>query len=219
MSNREESIINKKIKEDIPGAELQKAFAIIEIIRKKSNKRTDAIGHSEGGLALALAVSIRPDLFRNIVLIAPAGMMKNDSFWGLIGRFAIKEPYEEIKEGGLNMNIIGSYLKDITLHYLKNRSLSSKEIKAMTQMNVFEMTKYIKKQGIGVGLVCGTNDKVFPIEEVMKNIDNENVDYFRSTKGNHSSIILSDEYKEYVLLAEKLLTIMARKKNLLTRKK
>jgi len=198
--------------EDIPGAELQKAFAIIEIISKKEIDKIDAVGHSEGGLALALAASIRPDLFRNIVLIAPAGMMEKDSFFGLIGKFFIKESWEEKKGGKVNMKAFLAYLKDASMHALKNPLLSIEEVLAMNKMDLFEMTKYVKSQGVGVGLVCGANDRVFPLEEVLKNVNEGNIDHFLSTKGDHGSIEVSNEQTEYVSLATELLADMAKEK-------
>lgn len=207
---REEKIVNNGEKEDIPIAELQKALAIIETIEKSGVDKVDAIGHSEGGLNLVIAASLYPEKFRNIVLIAPAGMMKNDSYLNLVKRFTIDETFEEVKKSDkININSFYSYLKDVFRHVLKNPILSNKEIKAMTQMDIFEMTKQLKEKGVGVGLVCGAYDKVFPIEEVIKNADRNNIDCFLPTKGHHGSAVFD---KEYITLAENLLDNMARKK-------
>jgi pimeloyl-ACP methyl ester carboxylesterase len=208
--SREEKLMESGSKEDIPVAELQKAMALIEVIKDKGIDKVDAIGHSEGGLNLVIAACLYPEKFRNIVLIAPAGMMGKDSPLDLAIRFLKDESIEEIKnKKGINMNSLYSYIKDVIIHTSKNLPLVVKEVKAMTSIDIFEMTKYLKEKGVGVGLVCGANDKVFPIEEVMKNMGEKNVDYFISTKSNHGSLVFN---KEYVSLAENLLVNMAKKK-------
>jgi hypothetical protein len=210
---REEKIKEEGGKEGIPIAELQKALAIVETINKVGIDKVDAIGHSEGGLALAIAASLYPEKFRNIVFVAPAGMMKEDSYADLIKRFAIDEAIEEIK--GFNLKDVDTYknlyayAKDIYSHVSKNTNLSRKEGRAMAKMDIFEMTKRLKEQGkVGIGLVCGVDDKVFPMEKVFKNINEDNVDFFVSTKGNHGSIMFNSEY---ISLAENLLENMSRK--------
>jgi hypothetical protein len=198
----------KKIKESgpIPSSELQKALSIVEALNKKGVSKTDAIGHSEGGLNLAIAALLYPEKFRNIVLISPAGMIENDSSLDLIKRFMIDEGLQEFKDG--KYADIGSYFKYIgeLLRYgFENRELSWEEISALAKMDIMEITKRIKKKGVGVGFICGTNDKVFPIAKIAKSFGKENTDHFVSTKGNHGAFIFN---KEHVLLAEKLLNDM-----------
>lgn len=207
---REEKIIENEI-EDIPIAELQKALTIIETINKNGLEKVDAIGHSEGGLNLAIAASLYPEKFRNLVFVSPAGMMgKKDSYLDLIKKFTIDEGINEIKyRNDSNINSFYDYLKNIIKYIAKNPSLAHKEAQEINNSDIFEMTKHLKEQGIGVGLICGVNDKVFPIEEVIKNADEGNIDHFISTKGHHGSFVLN---KEHVLLAENLLTNMARNK-------
>ncbi len=208
---REEKIIESGDIEDIPIAELQKALTIIEAINKKELDKVDGIGHSEGGLNLALAASLYPEKFRNLIFIAPAGMMgKKDSLPSLIKRFAIDEGINEIKnKKDSNINSFYNYIKNIIKYVSKNPSLAIKEGKEINNVDIFEMFEHLKDQGVGVGLVCGAHDKVFPIEEVLKNANKDNIDYLISTKGHHGSFVLNEDH---VLLAENLLTNMAKKK-------
>lgn len=206
---RENKIIEDK--EDIPIAELQKALTIIEAINKKNVDKIDAIGHSEGGLNLAIAASLYPEKFRNLVFISPAGMMgKKDSFLNLIKRFTIDEGINEIKNiKDSNINSFYDYIKNIIKYISKNPSLAIEEAREINTADIFKMFEHLKEQGVGVGLVCGANDKVFPIEEVIKNANEKNVDYLVSTKGHHGSFVFNEDH---VLLAENLLTNMARNK-------
>jgi len=199
----------KKIEQsdrDIPTAELQKALSIIEVINKKGIDKVDAVGHSEGGLNLVIAANLFPEKFRNIVLISPAGMIENDSSLNLIKRFIVDEGLQELKDNkNSDMGSFFKYMKEVFKYSIKGLNLSYEEISACAVANIFQMTKELKEKGVGVGFICGVNDKVFPIEEVINNVGKENSDYFVSTKGDHGSFIFN---KKHALLAENLLDNM-----------
>lgn len=196
----------KKIEENDGDAELQKALSIIEAINKKGVDKVDAIGHSEGGLNLVIAANLFPEKFRNIVLISPAGMIEKDSSLSLIKRFIIDEGLQELINGkNSDIGSFSKYLKEVFKYSIKGSKLSYEEISACAIANIFEMTKQLREKGVGVGFVHGVNDKVFPMEEVIKNVGKENTDYFVSTKGDHGSFIFN---KGHALLAENLLDNM-----------
>jgi pimeloyl-ACP methyl ester carboxylesterase len=185
---------------------MQKALSIIEVLNKKGIDKIDAVGHSEGGLNLAIAAILYPERFRNIVLVSPAGMIENDSSLDLIKRFTIDEGLQELRDNKhSNMGSFLKYIKEVLRYGAKNPSLSGEEISASATMNILEITKKLKEKGVGVGFVCGVNDKVFPIEKVIKSVGKENTDFFVSTKGDHGAFIFN---KEHALLAENLLDNM-----------
>lgn len=203
LSFSRNKVLKKELVKNIPSVEMQKALTIIEAIDKSKKERIDAIGHSEGGLNLAIAAMFYPEKFRNIVLINPASIIEEDSCLGLIKRFMLDEGLEEFKSmKDININSFNNYFKNVFQYFIKNIDMSYEEIKSMTQMNLLDLTKELKEKSIGVSIVCGSNDKVFPIEKIIKKVDKTNLDYFISTKGNHGSFIFN---KEYVLLAEDLL--------------
>ena len=200
--SREEKIREDEEK-DIPVAELQKALQIIDIINKKGLDKVDAVGHSEGGLALAIAANLFPEKFKNLVFVSPAGMIGKDSYADLVKRFTIDEGIEEGMELLKNydkskLSSFYDYLKAVSKNFFKNPMLSHREIKAMSKLDIFEMTKRLKDKGIGVSLVVGANDKVLPIDEVTKYVNKDIVDNFVSTKGNHGSLIFNQKYGELV---------------------
>ena len=120
---REEKMMDTGNKEDIPVAELQKALAIIETLNKTAKGKVDAIGHSEGGLNLAVAASLYPEKFRNIVLISPAGMMEKDSYLSLVKRFVLDEGIEELKKTKGDMNSFYAYAKGVIGHVVSGMPL------------------------------------------------------------------------------------------------
>ncbi|MFA5730158.1 MAG: alpha/beta fold hydrolase [Candidatus Paceibacterota bacterium] len=191
-------------------AEFQKALTIIEAIDKSGASQVDAIGHSEGGLNLALAASLHPEKFRSIVLVGAAGMVGKDSYFDLVKRFTIDEGIKEFKmREQSNMNSFFGYMKGILKYMAHNPLLAHQEIKEISQADIFEMTRYLKEKGVGVGVICGVNDQVFPIERVLKSLDEKKIDHFLSTKGNHGSFVFN---KEHAALAEELLSLMAKER-------
>ncbi len=197
-------------RDDLFIAEFQKALTIIEAIDKSGVSQVDAIGHSEGGLNLALAATLYPEKFRSIVLIGAAGMVGKDSYLDLVKRFALDEGLKEFKmRDQSNMNSFFEYMRSILKYVSHNPLLSHQEIKEISQADILKMTEYLKEKGVGIGVICGANDQVFPIERVLKSVDEKKIDHFISTKGNHGSFIFN---KEHAALAEELLSLMAKEK-------
>lgn len=191
-------------------AEFQKALTIIEAIDKSGALQVDAIGHSEGGLNLALAASLYPEKFRSTVLIGAAGIVGKDSYLDLVKRFTLDEGLKEFKmREQSNMNSFSEYMRSILKYLTHNPFLAHQEIKEISQADIFEMTGYLKEKGVGVGVICGVNDQVFPIERILKSLDDKKIDHFLSTKGNHGSFVFN---KEHAALAEELLSLMAKEK-------
>jgi len=174
--------------------EIQKAFSLLEVLESKNIEKADVVAHSEAGINVSIAASEYPEKFRNIIYVNPAGMIGEDKLPKLIGRFAS----ESIKSA------LGSFFKSETkesiktqwkesLNYIiKNIPLSWKETVAISKSDVGEMLKSLKEKGIGVSIVHGEEDKVFPIEK-MKKETGQIADNFISYKGDHFDIILEPE--------------------------
>lgn len=195
--SREEKIKDEDSGE-LPAAELQKALAIIDIINSKDLVCVDGIGHSEGGLNLAIAASLFPEKFRNLVFVCPAGSI-NISRRELAKRFVIDERLEEIKNiDKTKILSFYTYLRAVVKNALKNPVLSNKEVTAMTELNIFEMTKWLKEKGVGVGFIASADDKVFPVDEINESVNNENIDNYITTKGNHSAFVFDQQYARLV---------------------
>ncbi|MFA5080520.1 MAG: hypothetical protein WC472_02750 [Candidatus Paceibacterota bacterium] len=189
-----EDILGGENDADIPTAELQKALAIIDILNSRELESVDGIGHSEGGLNLAIAASLFPERFRSLVFVSPAGSI-NISKEELVKRFVIDEGLEELKDTNMGkLSSFRTYLKGVVKNFLNNPALSNKEINAMTKLDIFEMTKWLKENGVDVGFVSGANDKVFKMDEINERVNVDNVDNYITTKGNHGSLIFDSQY-------------------------
>ncbi|OGY48953.1 MAG: hypothetical protein A3B89_04565 [Candidatus Buchananbacteria bacterium RIFCSPHIGHO2_02_FULL_40_13] len=208
----------KNIPEGVPAEEIQKALAILDVLDQKEIDRADAVGHSEGGLYLALAASIKPEKFRNLVFVDPAGMIGQDSFFDLAYRFAIKEGRQS-KLPPLMM------LKAMMEYVGQNPAMSFKEVKQMSQADIYEVLKYLKKQGLGLAFVFGVDDVVFPMDRVQKTYSQKReaeeigsfkdiLDGFYSISGTHGEFIGHGEMLEPQVLPKavgKILSALEKK--------
>lgn len=75
---------------DYPTPELRKALALLDLIEHTGSEKVDVVAHSEGAIYSAIAASLKPEKFRNIVLVAPGGMIGKDTLPALLGRFSKK---------------------------------------------------------------------------------------------------------------------------------
>ena len=194
--------------------ELQKAFALLSIIEnleKEGIEKVDAVAYSEGGINVSIAASEFPEKFRNIVYFAPAGIMGKDSFPKLLGRFnaeSIKTALGAITKPETRKPVLVQLTE--LLKYIKNVPLSVREAIAISQADILQMMEDLKKMGIGISVIHGVDDKIFPMEKVQKNISKQHTDGFYSVKGGHHEIFLHPE--KYMGVVEKALTALEKKR-------
>ena len=64
--------------QNIPEIELRKVAVLLKMIDEKGLEQVDIVAHSEGGIYGVLAAMLRPERFRNMVLVDPGGMVGED---------------------------------------------------------------------------------------------------------------------------------------------
>lgn len=179
---------------------LQKALTILEAIEKKKIDTVDAIGHSEGGIDLIIAATVAPEKFRNLVLVSPAGMVGRDSFLDLLKR--ARSEGENVRD----KKAVAENIKNSLSYILKNPKMALKETRAIAEADIYEGLKAAKKNGIGIALAFGVDDKIFPMDRVQAQYKNlkekgeiknfqEVCDGFYSFKASH------DEFSGHSTLA------------------
>ena len=209
LAHTRENVL-KETQKGYPLEELQKTFALLSLLEEKGIEKTDAIAYSEGGINLSIAAAEFPEKFRNIVYLAPAGIIGKDKFPKLLGRFnaqSIKTTFGAIAKLETRKPVLNYWME--FKKYIKNLPLSLKESVAISQADILQMMKDLKKMGIGISVVHGVDDKIFPMEKVQENIKKQHVDGFYSVKGGHHEIFLHPE--KYIGLVEKALTVLEQK--------
>jgi len=201
-----EQKILRETKTDLPDAELRKVAALIETLKTKNIDKVDGVGNSEGSLVLVLAATIYPELFRNLVLESPAGLVGSDTPAQLAGRFG-KDIVKSEVEGKWNMvkklkTEIQTPKKDSSSLSFKNLLQALKEIKVLAKTQISELLGELRKNGIGILIIHGADDNAFPMERVQKMVKADMIDGFISVKGKHAQVRTRKENKAYVELAE-----------------
>lgn len=175
--------------------ELRKALSILATIQESGVEKVDTIGYSEGGINTIIAASLAPEKFRNIVLVDPGGMVGKTSFMTLLKRFSkfmAKTGIETITKPETKKNI-NIATKELFKYFLKNPSRALKESSEIATYEIQEKLEELRKKGIGISVIHGVDDDVFPMEEVQNKTGKEHVDGFYSVKGGHAEIVQHPE--------------------------
>jgi len=200
-----------------PLAELRRVEAIMRALEQKQIDKVDVIAHSEGGLYTAIAATLYPEKFRNLILVNPAGMIGKDNLLRLgagftanatieILRRVLREPPKE--KNAFNLS---EYLKTIFSEPRK----SFEEIQAVSQSDIREMLEGLRARGIRVAIIHTVDDKGFPMDRMQQAIGEhpggweKMMDGFASVAGTHNEMVLRPE--KYTRAAETLLTALEAK--------
>ncbi len=197
---------------EYPADELRKALALIKVLEEKGIDRADIIAHSEGAINSVIAAAFHPEKIRSMVLVGPGGLIGPDKFPKLVGRFSLnvirsavrawQEPdsREAIVRDG---NETGKYI-------LKNIPRAWKEAVAISESDIHEALKELHEQGIGVAIIHGVDDPVFPMDKIQEVVKKDQIDGFYSVKGDHNEIWIHPE--KYVALADQALDALEKKR-------
>lgn len=197
---RKGGAVDEWYKHKYPKEELRKATSILSILEQKKIEKADLIAQSEGCANAIIAATMDPKKFRNIVLVAPAGMVGKDSFLGMSARFLSEQIKDAInKEPKAKKS---TYIKDNPLRALA-------EVKDLSSVQIGEMLKNLKAQGINISIITGVDDKAFPIKRMQKVANTDQLDGFYSVKGGHNQLYRYP--KQYMKLAEQALTDLQNK--------
>ena len=185
-------IKSKEAARDVAYAELRKVEALLKTLDEKGIEKTDAAGHSEGGMYLAYAALFFPEKFRNIVLVDPVGIVGEDNMVRLgLGalediRTQGKKQKKGLEAGEKKLEPDWKYVLD----FLKTGpGLMFREVHAMANADITWILAELKKKGIGISIIHGGDDKYFPMERVQQMVKTNQIDGFYSVKGGHMEII------------------------------
>lgn len=200
--------------ENFPEAELKKVAAVMEVLKEKKIDKIDAVAHSEAGINIAIAATLYPEKFRNIVLVDPGGMVGEDNLGRLIKDFSndivIKQTMDSLKDPERIKPIVRA-LKEAGKSILAGPKETVKEVLAISKTQIHELLKGLKEQGIGITIIHGVDDRAFPMDKVQKIAKMDQLDGFISVKGTHNEFYLKP--KVYTRLADQALTALAAKKD------
>jgi pimeloyl-ACP methyl ester carboxylesterase len=200
-----------------PKAELRKATALIDVINFL-NGQVDVIAHSEGTLYTIIAATLHPEIFKNIVLMAPAGLIGPDNVPALARRFLKKEK-RYIAQGfkdkdSKNQSNIARQIIQVHLRSGKYIATNPKrafdEGVAMSQADTTHMLEVLRQKGIGIVVIHHADDEAFPMPRIQKNVKAKLFDGILAVTGLHDDLITHPE--KYVVAAEEMLKALENKR-------
>ena len=183
---------------------IQRAETLMAVLDDAGLDQVDVIAHSEGAIDIELAARLHPDRFRNIILVAPAGMMGKDSTPRLLSRFARKVvrgyvvDMREIKERSAESAAI--FAKNGPEYFAANRRKAWREIGATASGRIDKNLPKLREKGIGIGLLVSHSDRGFPDKRINKQVSVDgpaaNVDVYASVaakRAGHDDIVIHPE--------------------------
>ena len=195
--------------------ELAKLSAVIQALEERGIEQADVVAHSEGALYMALAAYLYPGRFRNMVFLNPAGMIGKDNLFraakGMITELAGQAKAEAKRTD------TDRYKEELTNPLLPLRVLlanlkrTKASVEAITESDIIEMLKELKKEGVGISIIHGVDDKVFPMERMQKEIGKDTVTGFYSVRGGHNEVFIRPE--QYTNAADAALDALEARSN------
>lgn len=175
---------------DLPDIELRKTAMVLETLEHKEDiQKIDIVAHSEGAIYSIIFAMMHPEKVRSIILMDPAGFIKNDSFLDLIKRSVAdanlqgqnikkkiagidprqayhpdKEPdQEELKQIGLEAQANSKAGMHAWLKAWTTGPLKNIEaIQAIANSDITPALEYLRKEcNITIGMCHGVEDATF----------------------------------------------------------
>lgn len=207
--------IPEKAAAQYPGEEVRKAFNILGVLDEKGIEKTDVVAHSEAAVNVSIAAVLHPEKFRNIVFVAPAGMIGTDTFTRLLQGFAGQakgrpESMEGIAITETEKQIMKTAALEAIKYIAKNPVRAFREGKNIAESQIHDMLRYLHEKGIGIVVMSGVDDPIFPMGRMQEIAKADMLDGFLSVKGGHGAI---GEHPElFMAAAEEMLTAVEEKK-------
>ena len=212
--------IKKRKFEKYPIAVLQKAETILLLLEKKQLKKVDGISHSEGSINLAIAVTMKPQLSRSMVLVTPAGVSGKDSRLRIIIGFLIhvlktRSQFSQLIKSRKVLPDMKTQKQETNITFFKRLLSFHQEITTMATFDIHPMLINLRKQGVKIAILAGEIDPAFPLKRMRKhlekgiteyNVDTEQekkyygLDIFATKKGGHELYVNTHEIMQQVLL-------------------
>jgi pimeloyl-ACP methyl ester carboxylesterase len=145
---------------------LEKALNIIALIKQEGLGKVDYVAQSGDTVTALIAAMISPESFKNVVLISPAGMTGEDSFFKVAKRFLIDE-------GSQQANSPQGFWQANVKYVMGNLKAAVEEVNEIGNFSALDLVRQVQEKGVKVAIVAGAHDKVFPAEKIAKEIQKE----------------------------------------------
>jgi len=179
----------------MPPIQVQKALDDIKVMEHMRASGATIIGHSAGTASGAIAALFRPDLFPEIVMFAPAGMVANDTAGRLVkgmrddflkakptlDKIPVSDeirayaetvggyipPYEAIPKSEAVQKDGARVWWEALKYALPNLKSAADEVFGLAAMQMGPLLMKLRERGVGVVIMSGVDDTVYPHTDIM----------------------------------------------------
>lgn len=206
-------IIEKAERKDAAIEHLQQAHQLNILQEQKGIDMTDLIAHSQGCISAILAALENPEMYRNIILCNPAGMIGQDNTFKLVSRFLNEsnKTVSQIPAKPGTFKPIANYTLQLIKTISMNPAMALREIGAIAESDIYDILHRLKSTEAGKKLkiivVSGKDDQVFPSEKISAQLkDSPVVDAFHVLSGGHGKVIFesSETWREIQEIVNKI---------------
>ncbi len=195
-------------KSDLPYAERTKLELVLRLIEEKGLETVNVIANSESSIYSTTAALLSQKV-SNMVLVEPVGLIGKDSLLQLLKRTR-EDMQEQARQDSSKEKVKYPSPNDIGVKsVLSNIVASVNEVRAIADSDITGALEELHKSGVGISIIHGVDDKMFPMERVQKMVKEEMIDGFYSVQGTHNSIYV---YEPYGRVAEEALSALENKK-------
>ncbi len=188
-------------KNNISKLEFQKAEIILSVFDFLNLEKVNVVAHSEGAINAVIAAHISPIIFENILLVGPGGLVENEGFFELVGRFIgnmFQDGWGIFTDSTARKHLIRSFLEAFK-YFLKNPVMGLLEGSAISNSHLQGFLIDLHNENISVGIILGKDDVVFPLKK-MKSLTEMTWIDFHPVEGDHNDICAHP--KNYMIFLE-----------------
>ena len=157
--------------------EYRKTAAVFAGMAAAHVEKVRGVGHSEGCIELLIAAASYPERFRDLCLIAPAGLMGKDT----VSEFRQRQR----EDGTITKKLHDDPTYKFEIHpddpqptdikgvALLNPTQTANEIRSIASIQTHDLLRIIKESGIGVVIVHSKDDVVIPFDRLMRTLNRQ----------------------------------------------
>lgn len=155
--------------DNYPRSTLKRVAAVTAVLDHLQLPAVDAIGYSQGAMDLAVAASINPDRFKQLILINPAGLVENDTLPAFLARFT------NSGRQAVNQSLIVD--NHASRKIVRTNPLAAlKQAQALTYFKTAELLQELARNGKPITIIHTHQDLGFPAERVRKTFSRQLAD-------------------------------------------
>jgi hypothetical protein len=132
------------------------------------------------------------------VLVSPGGLIGEDKLHKLVVRMLVsgfRDTTQAMRSSNEKGPIFNAGIA-MAKYLVNNPNRAREELKAIAKSDILEMVKNLHDGGIGISVVAGVDDPIFPMSrmtEVLRRSEGV-IDGFYSVKGGHNKLVTDSRY-------------------------